>query len=210
MKRRIIMIFFIAASLVSCATTTNYPITLSYKPLKPQYEKTGEAAITVANLSDKRPVADKRIIGTKDNSAEFVALADDPATALSKGFAVYLVNRGYTVNRTDEPWDGEIQSIKPGQGNFLIGGTLDNLTLNVKEQILKTEYDCEVKFTLAIADAGTKQLLHKEKFDVTTSYVTLPFNTDEAETSINQAISEAVEKGLADVNKYVSPTTMNK
>ena len=197
-----IVLLFLAFCLTSCASTTDYPLTLLYKPLKPQYEKTGAGMITVATVSDKRPVTNKRMLGTVDG-AEFVALSDDPASALSKGFAVYLVNRGYTVNRTDEVWDGDIKSIKPDQGNFLIGGTLDDLSINVKKQLLKTEYDCSVKFTLSIANATTKELLHREKFDVTTSYVTLPFNTDEAEEKINNALSEGVEKGLADIGKYL-------
>ncbi len=203
MKRPAIIAFlFLAFCLASCAGTTNYPLTLLYQPLKPQYEKTGTATITVATVSDKRPVTSKRMLGTVDG-AEFVALVDDPAVALSKGFAVYLVNRGYTVNRTDEVWDGDIKSIKPDQGNFLIGGTLDDLSINVKKQLLKTEYDCSVKFTISIADAKTKELLHREKFDVTTSYVTLPFSKEKAEELINKALSDAVEKALADAGKYL-------
>ena len=210
MKRLTIIVFiFLAFSLASCDSTKNYPLTLLYQPVNPQYEKTGIAIITVATFTDKRPVSNKRMLGAIDG-AEFVALLDDPAVALSKGFAVYLVNRGYTVNRTDEVWDGDVRSIKPEKGNFLIGGTLDNLSINVKNQLLKTEYDCSVKFTVSIVDAKTKELLHREKFDDTSSYVTLPFSREKGEELINAALSDAVEKSLAHVNKYLLNDTQDE
>ena len=102
-----IVFLFLAFCLASCASTTNYPITLSYQPLNPQIQKNGNASITVAALADKRTVSNKRMIGTIEDGPQFMALIDDPAAALAKGFAVYLVNSGYTVNRKDEVWDGE-------------------------------------------------------------------------------------------------------
>lgn|GEM_PF-2671985 len=203
MKRYTFISFiFLAVSLAACASPRNYPLTLLYQPLSPQYEKTGAAIITVATFSDKRPVSNKRMLGAVDGS-EFVALLDCPAAALSKGFAVYLVNRGYTVNRTDEVWDGDIKSMNPDHGDFVLGGTLDGLSINVKDQLLKTEYDCSVKFTLSIADAKTKELLHREKFDDTSSYVTFPFSREKAEELINKALSDAVQKSLAHISEYL-------
>ncbi len=210
MNRSAITVFlFLAFCLASCASTTNYPITLSYQPVTPQYEKAGGASIAVATLADRRPVTNKRILGTKEDGVQFIALIDDPAAALSKGFAVYLVNRGFMVNRTDEVWDGDVKSISQSQGNFIIGGTLDDLAINVKGNLLKTEYDCSVKFTLSVADIKTKELLHREKFDVSTSYVTLPFSREKAEELINKALSESVEKSLAGINSYLPGHTRN-
>ena len=203
MKRAaIIVFFFLASTLVSCASTSNYPITLSYQPLK-QYEKTGGVPVAVALLSDKRQVADKRVIGEKEDGTPFISLVGEPAEALSKGFASYLANRGYKVSRINEAWDGNLRSLNPDWGTTVVGGTLDEVALNVTGNLVKTEYLYSIKFTLCIADAKSRELLHKEKFEVSSSYVTVPFSREKAEELINTALSDAVERGLADIGKYV-------
>jgi|SRR5208283_612550 len=201
-KMAIIALLFLALSMVSCASTLNYPITLSYQPLK-QYEKTGGVPVTVALLSDKRQVTAKRVIGEKDNRTPFISLVGEPAEALSKGFASYFENRGYKVSRTNEAWDGNLASLNPEWGAIVVGGTLDDIALNVTGNLIKTEYIYSVKFTLYIADARSKELLHKETFEVSSSYVTVPFSREKAEALINAALSEAVERGLADIGKYI-------
>jgi hypothetical protein len=203
MKRAAIIVFlFLASSLVSCASTLNYPIMLSYQPLK-QYEKTGGVPVTVALLSDQRKVADKRIIGKKENRTPFLSLLGEPAEALSKGFTSYLENRGYKVSSTNQVWDGSLQSLNPDWGNIVVGGTLDDIALNVTGNLVKTEYRYSLKFTLCFADAKTRELLHKEQFEVSSSYVTFPFSREKAEELMNTALSDAVERGLADINKYI-------
>src|SRR5208337_103329 len=203
MKRAAIIVFlFLASSLVSCAGTSNYPITLYYQPLK-QYEKTGGVPVTVALLSDKRQVADKRVIGKKEDGIPFISLVGEPAEALSKGFASYLENRGYKVSRTNEAWDGDLQLLNPDWGAIVVGGTLDDIALNVTGNLVKTEYLYSLKFTLYIADAKARELLHKEKIEVSSSYVTVQFSREKAEELMNTALTDAVERGLADINKYL-------
>ncbi len=203
MKRAAIIVFlFLASSLVSCASTLNYPITLSYQPLK-QSEKTSGVRVAVALLSDKRQVADKRVIGKKENGPSFISLLGEPAEALSRGFASYLENKGYTVSRTNEAWDGDLQSLNPDWGTIVVGGTLDDIALNVTGNLVKTEYLYSLKFTLYIADARARELLHKEKIEVSSSYVTVRFSREKAEELINTALTDAVDRGLADINKYM-------
>jgi hypothetical protein len=104
-------------------------------------------------------------------------------------------------------FDGNIESLNPNWGNFVIGGTLDNISLNVTKTFPNTKYEYSVKFTLSIADTKTKELLHKEKFEVTSSYTTVPFfSREKAEDLINNALAEAVERGLADIGKYLKTT----
>lgn len=197
-----IVFLFLVASMLSCAGTLNYPISLSYQPLKP-YEKTGGVPVTVTLLSDERQAADKRVIGKKENGTPFISLVGEPAEALSKGFASYLENRGYKVSRINEAWDGNFKSLNPDWGSVVVGGTLDDIALNVTGNLVKTEYAYSIKFTLCIADAKTREILHKEKIEVSSSYVTVPFSREKAEELMNKALSEAVERGLADINKYV-------
>lgn len=204
MKRGAIILFLLLASyLASCASTANYPISLSFQPQK-QYEKTGGAPVTMALLADKRTAADKRIIGSKEGGASFISLLGEPAALVSKGLASSMKNMGYAVNSINEEWDGDTRSLNPGWGDTVVGGTLDDLTLDVKGNMVKTEYDCTVRFTLCIADTRSKELLHKEKFEVSSSYVTVSFSREKAEELINKALSDATERGLADIGKYIN------
>src|SRR5208283_3709190 len=114
-KMAIIALLFLALSMVSCASTLNYPITLSYQPLK-QYEKTSGVPVTVALLSDKRHVPNKRILGKKEDGAPFISLLGEPSADLSKSFASYLEDRGYKVSRTNEAWEGDLRSLNPNWG----------------------------------------------------------------------------------------------
>ncbi len=198
----------ILASLVlllsSCAGVSNYPINLSYLPSK-QYAKTDGKVITVALLNDKRAVADKRAIGTRDNEIAFIALIDGPSVALAKAFKTYLANRGYTVNRLDEVWDGTVQTIKPGWGDLVIGGSLEDFSITARSiSLVKTEYICSIKITLVFADVKSKEIKHQERFEVSTSYVTVSFSRDKAEELINSALSDTVERALAGTGKYLS------
>ena len=197
-----VLLVLVAFVLASCAGTANYPISLSYQP-QAQSVKTGSASVKVALFADKRSSADKRVIGTKEGGAQFMALVEGPAVTLSKAMAEYLKNSGFSVDSINEEWDGDLRSLRPGQGDILIGGTLDELALNVKGNFLKTEYDCSVKLTLSIAAPRTGELLHREKFEVSTSYVTVSFSRDKAEELINKALAEAVERGLANIDKYI-------
>ncbi len=198
MKRAFVLFVFVLAS---CASVANYPITLSYPPAK-QHDKATGSTIAVALLADKRGVADKRSIGIRDNETAFITLLDEPSAALAKAFAGYLENREHAVNKLDTVWDGTVQTLKPEWGNAVIGGVLEDFSINVKSSsLVKTEYICSVKLTLMFADALSKEIRHQERFEVSTSYVTVNFSREKAEELINSALSDTVERALSNVDR---------
>lgn len=194
-----LLLFFIT----SCAGTPNYPINLSYTPTK-QYKKTGKGTIAVAMLEDKRAVNNKRIIGIKDNESQFISLIGDPADAFTAAFKTILLEKGYAVNKLNVFWDGAVQTIKPSWGDVLIGGYLEDFSISAKSSgFLKTEYICLIKFYLIIADANSLEIKHRERFEVSTSYVTINFSREKAEELINSAMSDTIERVLAVTEKYL-------
>ncbi len=198
MKKAFLLVVFF---LVSCASVVNYPLTLSYPPAT-QREKTGGAAVAVALLADKRAVADKRSLGMADGETAFISLLDGPPVALAKAFAAALENKGYAVRRLDTVWDGTAQTLIPEWGKAVIGGVLEDFSINVKSSnLVKTEYVCSVKLTLMFADAPAKEIKHQERFEVSNSYVTVNFSRRKAEDLINSAMAETVERAVASVDK---------
>lgn len=200
MKKILVLVFFLVAA---CASVSNYPINLSYLP-SGRVENTDGKTVTVALLQDKRPVADKRGIGTKDNETAFISLLDEPSVALAKAFRTYLAGRGYAAGRIDEVWDGSARTIKPGWGDLVIGGSLEDFSITARDvSLVKTEYVCSVKVYLIFADVKSREIKHKERFEVSTSYVTVNFSRNKAEELINSALADTVERALADTGKYI-------
>ena len=199
MKRIFILL---AVFLISCASVVNYPITLSYSPTKALTKENG-GTVAVALLRDKRTVADKRLIGAKDNKIPFLSLIGEPSGAVSGAFAAYLEDRGFHVQRIGEVWDGSAGTIRPEWNGLVIGGNLEDFTMTAKTvSLVKTEYTCSIKFFLTFADAKTKEIRHRERTEVSTSYVTVDFSREKAEQLINSVLAEAVEKALANTGSY--------
>lgn len=199
MKRALclVLVFFAA-----CAAVSNYPLDLSYVERSPRTGD-GKGTITVARLADKRAIADKRVIGTRENDAPFIALLDEPSAALAKGLAKHLDARGYTVNRLNEVWDGSAGTLNADWGDLAVGGSLEEFSIVVRGDLVKSEYTCTVRLNLVFADPRTKEIRHRERTEVSSSYTTVGFSRERAEELANKALSEAVERALAEVPRYM-------
>ncbi|MEW5746910.1 MAG: hypothetical protein AB1805_15885 [Nitrospirota bacterium] len=200
MKRAMVFLVLLVAS---CATVTNYPLDLSYAP---QAARTGDGkgSIAVAPLIDKRAVQDRRIIGKRESDAPFIALIDEPSAALAKGFAQHLESRGYAVTRLTGGWDGSAAAIDPAWGDLVVGGSIEEFNVVSRGDLVKNEYTCTIRLTLIFADPRSKEIRHKERTEVSTSYTTVGFSREKAEELINKALSEAVERALAEAPRYIA------
>lgn len=192
--------------LAACATVSNYPLNLSYQPQSPR-PGDGKGTIAVALLSDKRLVTDKRVIGSREGDAPFIVLLDEPSTALAKGFARHLEARGYTVKQLNEVWDGSTGALHPDWGDLAVGGTIEEFSIVVRGDLVKAEYVCTVRLNLTFAAPRTKEIRHRERTEVSTSYTTVGFSRERAEALANKALTEAVERALADVPRYITNIT---
>ncbi len=187
-------------ALASCVVS-RYPIDLSYQAKSPKGAgKKGTVAVSLFN--DKRDVAQKNVIGMKDDEARFVSLIEGPAPQVSDAFRSYLENRGYTVVRLNEAWDGTAESLKPQWGDMVVGGDIEDLNITVISAFPKTEYKCRVKLNVVIADPKTGAILQKQRVESSQSYVTVYFSRDKAEELINSTLAEAMEKALDKIDSY--------
>ncbi len=200
MKRMIFWVLLL--SLASCAGVSDYPLELSYKPeVTKAHEERGGATVLLFN--DRRKVAEKRVIGMKDDETRFVSLIGEPASAVSNAFRTYLEARGYSAVDVNEPWDGNVESLKNEWGDMVVGGDIEDLAINVKMGIPKIEYVCTVKLFVRVADARAKTILHQERVEASSSYVTVYFSRARAEELINETLADAMEKALGKMDEYV-------
>jgi hypothetical protein len=141
-------------ALASCASTSPYTLDLAYQPTAPR-ATIEEGTLTVVLFNDKRDVADKTLIGMKDDEEKFVSFSYGPARAVSDAVGAYLQNRGYIVHTLYEAWDGTAQSLKPEWGDMVIGGNIEDLHITVTSAFPKTKYRCSVKLRVIMADPKT-------------------------------------------------------
>lgn len=199
MMKRICSLLLLSLPL-SCAGVSTHYLDLAYKP---QFgsEAAKKGSVTVALLRDKRLVAETWVVGLKDKKAS-LALKDDPPAVVAQAFRAYFESRGYSVNRVDEAWDGSVESLKPQWRGMVVGGDIENLDINVTSTLATTEYVCVVKLNVIMADPKTKTILHQERVETTSSYVSVFFSRDKAQEILNAALASAMEKSLVETATY--------
>jgi hypothetical protein len=194
--------------LFACAPITQYPIQLRYVPQEEHAqtkEKLKAKVITVAAFRDKRGMADPRAIGmrVKCNGKKIPFLtseerADVEITQAMKG---YLSQKGYTVREETPQWDLNSQTAQQEWGNWVIGGAIEEFSVEVKSSFLRTVYECTLKLRVAATDVRKKKEMFQETIELSSSYKTFGFRLETAERMVNKLIAKAVESALADIEK---------
>lgn len=197
----------IAALLFACAPITQYPIYLHYAPEKegPQAKtELTEHVVTVARFIDNRGLEDPRIIGTRTKrnrkTVPFVALQGEPSITITEAAETYLFTKGYTVRGETPQWNLELHTIEPRWGDWVIGGSIEQLSLEVKSHV-RTVYECTLSLRVVIASIKGKQTIREHPINLSSSYTTVGFRATTAERMINKLIAQAIERTLEDLEK---------
>lgn len=198
----------IATLLFACTPITQYPIHLRYAPEgeRPQ-TKAGlkEVVITITTFRDNRGVTNQEILGqwvdNEDKVIPFVSSQGSPATSITKAFETYLSQRGYTVRREPQSWDLKPQSISPGWGDWVIGGSIEELSVEARAQGVRIIYNFKLKLMVVVADVAGGKNKYEDTLESSSSYERAAFFSTAAERKINSMLTEAVERMLADIEK---------
>jgi len=197
----------VAVLLFSCAPATHYPIHVRYAPEgegpQPSAELKGHV-VTVARFTDKRGLDDPTIIGTRTKrnrkTVPFVSSQGEPATTITEAFETYLFTKGYTVRGETPQWDLELHTIEPRWGDWVIGGSIEQLSVEVKSYV-RTVYECKLALRVVIASIKDKKTSHQHQINLSSSYTTVNFRATTAERMINKLIAQAIEQTLGDLEK---------
>lgn len=193
--------------LFACAPVTYYPIHVRYAPdgEGPQ-AKTGLKGhvLTVAGFIDKRGLDDPTIIGTRTKrnrkTIPFVSSQGEPSANITEAVETYLFKKGYTVRGETPHWDLELHTIEPRWGDWVIGGSIEQLSVEVKSHV-GTVYECKLNLRVVVASIKDKKTIHQHKINLSSSYTTVNFRTRTAERMINKLIAQAIEHTLEDLEK---------
>jgi hypothetical protein len=194
--------------LFACAPITQYPIHLRYAPEGegPQTSATLKGHVaTVTTFMDNRGVSDRDILGqwvdNKDKVIPFVSSPGSPATNVTRAFETYLSQRGYTVRGEPYSWDLQPQTISPGWGDWVIGGSIEELSVEARSEGVKVIYDYKLKLTVVVADVRERKNKYEDTLESSASLERAAFSPAAAERKINEMLTEAVERMLDHIEK---------
>jgi hypothetical protein len=193
--------------LFACAPVTHYPIHVRYAPEgeggQAQTPFTGQV-VTVARFIDNRGLDDPTSIGTRTKrnrkTVPFVSLHGEPAVRITEAVETYLFNKGYTIRGENPRWDRELHTIDPRWGDWVIGGAIEQLSVEVTSHV-RTVYECTLVLKVAIARIEDKKIIRKHTINLSSSYTTAFFRSMTAERMINKLITQAIEQTLEDLEK---------
>jgi hypothetical protein len=160
--------------------------------------------VTVARFIDKRGMDDPTIIGTRTKrnrkTVRFVSSHGESAVKIAEAVETYLFDKGYTVRGETQQWDLELSTIDPRWGEWVIGGAIEQLSVEVTSHV-RTVYECTLVLKVAVARIEDKKTIREHTINLSSSYTTVFFQATTAERMINKLIVQAIEHTLEDLEK---------
>jgi hypothetical protein len=219
----IVLLMIVVMLLVSCTPVTRYSVTMTSDPVRnviPAGEEIKGIPLTIALFNDARTIADKTTVGQVMKSGNdpipVVSANIKPASVVTAGVKSYMVRAGYTISSISPTWDLKPASISSDWGQFLLGGSMDQMEIICEKSAMKANYRTRVVLSIYLADVKKASIIHTYtvKGDSSREDVNL---TDEdirkhLTVEINNAVTDAIEK-LIDpkaINRNIMGATMDK
>ncbi len=185
--------------LSACATSL-YTINLKYEPtqaIRPSADLE-KVKVTVATFEDlrKRPdlLAVGEVVKTDGGKIPVFPKYIRAPEAVSSGFREYLRKAGYSVTDRKPAWDLKNGSIREGEGDILIGGSIDELWVSCVDERPKKKYRASVKLNVLFADVRKKWVFYKTTTQSSASLDHVFFSEDRLQEQLNGVLDDAIEK----------------
>lgn len=160
--------------------------------------KTRGAIISIAEFTDTRQVADKKVIGwVKELDGSKVPVFPEPVTptrAVADGIKNYLKKAGYKVADKIVQWDLKEGTIPKGSGKVIIGGSIEELEITCWTGVFSNDYKANLKLTLVVADLAKDKVLYKGNVTVASSKTDVSFSEGQLGHQASIALDDAIEK----------------
>lgn len=208
MKKIVWIVMGAAIFTFACAPITHYPIHLRYTPegnVPPASAEHKGKVITVTAFADNRDVPDQTTLGQwVDNEGKvipFVSSKGDPATNVARAFETYLSRKGYAVQRKHEGWNLRPETIRSGWGDLVLGGAIEELSVNARAKGIKVIYDCKLKLIVGVGDVNERKSIYKNTVELSFSYERVRFSRAFAEQKTNKMLTKVVAQALEEMEK---------
>jgi hypothetical protein len=192
----------------ACAPTTQYPIHLRYAPegnVPPASAERLGNVVTVTAFADNRDVSDQKLLGqwvdNDDKVIPFVSSKGNPATNVTRTVETHLSQKGYTVRGEPGGWDLRPETIRPGWGDLVVGGSIEELSVNARAEGIRIIYECKLQLLVGVADVKARKSIYEDTVELSFSYDRVTFSRAFAERKTNKMLTKAVEQALDDMEK---------
>ncbi len=191
-----------------CASPKLYSINVKYDATQappPAYlkaENKGSAIIAVAEFSDKRDMADKKVIGRvvkRDGTNIMVFPKHVVATkAVSDGVKDYFNKAGYQVADKSVLWDLTEENIPQISAKLLVGGSIDAMEIICRRGFPTNSYAANIKLTIIFADVSEGHVFYTRRVEATSSHEHVSFSEERMGDYMSTLLVEAIRNVFED------------
>jgi hypothetical protein len=203
----IVLLMTMMMILVACAPVTRYSVNMTSDPVRnviPAGEHIKGIPLTIALFNDARTIADKTRVGQVIKSGydpiPVVSADMKPVSAVTSGVKSYMVRAGYTISSISPAWDLKPASISRDWGQFLIGGSIDQMEIICDKSAMKANYRTRVVLSIYLADITKGSIIHTYTVKGDSSREDVNLTDKDIRThltiEINNAVTDAIEKLL--------------
>lgn len=201
----VILIVFSLETSCRAAHPSRYSIDMQYdsaQAVVPEHLKADSkmrgVIISIAEFTDTRQVADKKVIGwVKELDGSKVSLFpknDHPTKVVAYGVKEYLKKADYKVADKLIQWDLREGTIPKGKGRVIIGGSIEELEVTCWTGVFSNDYKANLKLTLVVADSANGKILYKGNVTIVSSKTDVSFSEGQLGHQAGIALSDAIEK----------------
>jgi hypothetical protein len=156
--------------------------------------------ITVARFRDVRATVDKRTVGSVtapwwDDSVPIIPREKTPAEIVTDGVRAQITKGGFTLSGPAPSWNLEGSSLKKDWGRYVLGGFIEELHLEGKNDPPFCYYDASVRLVFVMGDSETgetfRHIVEKESM-----WTLVTMSQESLERQINTVLSRAIAEGL--------------
>jgi len=165
-------------------------------------ESRGGAVIAVAEFTDKRGIADKKVIGRvveKDGTNIMVFPKYIVATkAAADGVKDYLNKAGYQVADKIALWDLTEENIPDVTAKILVGGSIDEMEIICRRAFPTNSYSANIKLTIIFADISEGHVFYTRRVEATSSHEHVSFSEERMGDYMSTLLGEAIRNVFED------------
>ncbi len=160
----------------------------------------GKISINVARFHDGRMTPDKRTVGVVrapwwDDAVPITPKGGTPAEIVTDGVRAQLAREGFALSGPAPAWNLEPAALDKAWGRYVLGGTIEELHLEGKNDPPFCFYDATARLTFVLGntETGTVKRFAVEKEGHSTPAT---LSEDSLEKLINSVLSRAILEGL--------------
>jgi hypothetical protein len=203
-RLKLLVLFFAAIGLLAgCGPSVkNYVVDVKYlyTGLPDEQDIQERYTITIARFRDARKIADRRTVGAVtapwwDDSVPIVPRDKAPADIVMDAVRAQLSKGGFSVSGPAPAWNLEGSTLKKDWGRYVLGGVIEELHLEGKNDPPVCYYDTSVRLVFVMGDTETGEIV-RHTAERESMWTQATMNRESMERQINSIFSRVIAEGL--------------